>query len=204
MLTIIRIVFIVVFFFLSKMRRKESVPAAWMLHYLLGSGKSKRVQRRIAQEGLLSALKGKYMYNHWDEILSGYEGISSVDYDGRGFVNRPTLFYLVGGFTMRIKAWDRLTLTGSDTYNWHGDDEGRYYVSPVRFPNWVLKVLDFVTGRNEYFIHSRNSYCSITGEVGVSNKLWMAMEWVGARPFTSTFTTNISWKEWWDYVNEGL
>jgi hypothetical protein len=197
-----RVIFIVVFWFLSIFGRKISIPAAWMLHYLLGSGKSQRVPRALAREGLVSALAGKARWEEWGSVYNGFVNIKSVDYDGRGFADRPTLFYLVGGFTMRVKAWGELTMSGMDVYDWHGNDEGRYYVSPVGTPNWVLNVLDFLTGRNEYFIHEKNTYCSITGEVGISNKLWMALEWVGAKPFVTKFSTTISWEDWWKITDE--
>src|SRR5699024_2260769 len=110
----------------------------------------------------------------------------STLYKGRGFYNRPTLFYLLGGFSFEaIKTSKGIAIIGEDIYDWHPTQEGNYFTSPLGnnvIINLLVKLMGIIFG-GEYFVS--NGFPS--GEAGISNKLWADFEKVGAKPFKSQF-----------------
>lgn len=160
---------------------KLKLPMRWLLHYLIGSGHALIVPKSTINaccDTISNVIKR-------DGYVKGSHCIdSSTLYDGRGFEGRPSLFYLVGGFTFNINTIQgRICLSGVDRYDWHPVQEGNYFTSPLGHGRLILtlvKVLAFVFGK-EYF--PINGFPS--SEAGISNKLWEDFSLVGAREFTS-------------------
>lgn len=163
---------------LVRKAEKLVLPIYWLRHYLLGSGKSIRVPDCIVREAesvFLSTIRW------WNE-----------DY-------RPTLFYLLGGFTFRLYpgyVWDRedreqvesLVVSGNDHYDWHANEDGKYFSSPIgngKIATVVIKTAAFLFGE-KYFLEEGSPH-SVTGEMGISNQLWADMKKVGAAEFNSYF-----------------
>lgn len=173
-----------VFWVLSKIPGKLEYPCKWMLHYLEGSGNPLKVPNHLVR-GAFSAIR---------EGSSRWGGgciYSSTLYEGVGFWNRPTLFYLVGGFSYKVET----SLTAKDVYDWHpvkGEDgEDFFFLSPVG-RKWLLlplwKVLSFLLRDDTLFVIRGKECC-------ISNKLWMQLEAYGAKPFVSSIEVPLSREE---------
>lgn len=185
-------------------------PIFWLRHYLRGSGKALQVPTQIVKEAeqvFLTAIKESNDSYCQGSILGGYASLKyrpycvyhSTLYEGAGFHGRPTLFYLLGGFTFRLypgdiwTRWDgerveSLLVSGKDRYDWHPDEHGRFFSSPIgtgKFAAIILRVAGALFGR-KYFFEKGSSF-SVTGEQGISNELWYDLGKVGAREFNSFF-----------------
>lgn len=161
------------------------LPLIWLRHYVLGSGVALKIPSEEvvkAKEALMTTIiedgakKGG--------IRNGYHCVyHSTLYKGVGFYGRPTLFYLVGGFTFLLRRdW---LVSGKDRYDWHPDGEGNYFTSPLgdsKVVSVLITLLDKLFG-NEWFV--KEGFPS--HETGISNKLWADLELVGAAPFWSYF-----------------
>lgn len=173
------------------------LPLKWLAHYLKGSGRAMQVPREIVEQAK-SAIMHSVVQAHTSyqaPVCAGtnldhiprnkYCLYSSTIYEGRGFYNRPTLFYLVGGFTFLLRRdW---LVSGKDRYDWHpngfsADGEPQYFTSPLGGPK-LMKVLEFITGKHGWFTPAGFPM----KEAGISNRLWDDMHLVGARPFWSYF-----------------
>lgn len=183
--------------------RKLVLPIVWLRHYLLGSGKAREVDtetvlaaKAVFETAIAEANVEDYpecapILGNWRKFHRPYCVYHSTLYEGKGFHGRPTLFYLLGGFTFRLypgKAERELIVSGNDHYDWHADELGRYFSSPIgtgRIARAVIWLAGLLFGR-EYFLEE-NSPHSVTGEMGVSNRLWADMKLVGAAEFNSFF-----------------
>ena len=193
-LKFLRIVFIIVFSLLNLgLIKKLKYPSQWMLHYLLGTGKSKLVPIDIMEEAEPSIINSIFddIYNYYSEhdelymseLIHVYYNKHclhhSTIYEGIGFYNRPTLFYLVGGFTFNISTFDKDTLTAIDVYDFHSTIDGHYFTSPCA-GKVIINILNFIFGNEWFTPHGFPS-----SSPGVSNKLWEDLAEVGAKPFDS-------------------
>jgi len=182
-----------------------------MFHYLKGSGTFKTLGEEhrgffklIATMGLCYG-GSNYHYSSLPIIKKDGRKIKigwhhSTLYSGAGFKNRPELFYMIGGFSFSIcKRGNRLIVSGKDRYDWHPngvDESGReiWFSSPLgggklgRFAIWLMSI---VFGR-EYFTLGNNT---VTGEAGISNKLWYDLQQVGAREFNTMWSFTYGVKE---------
>jgi hypothetical protein len=185
-------------------------PIFWLLHYLRGSGEAMPVPTDIVRQGekvFLAAISESNDSNGRGPVIGSsgakyrpYCVYHSTLYDGKGFHGRPTLFYLLGGFTFRLypgKYWEdadgegheTLVVSGNDRYDWHANEDGRFFSSPIGsgfFAKSVIKIAGFLFGE-KYFLEEGSPF-SVTGEMGISNELWHDMKHVGAREFNSYFT----------------
>jgi hypothetical protein len=156
---------------------KLAIPLVWLRHYLVGSGEPMNLPEEIAEEAWQSLLEG---------IAEG--GIThSTRYKGRGFWGRPTMFYLVGGFSYRKVKRRRngsIFISGVDVYDWHPNEKGEYFSSP--FNKVVVKILNLIYGE-EYF--PLKGFPS--GNPAISNKLWQDFQSVGAKNFNTYIRINI-------------
>lgn len=176
-------------------------PVKWLCHYLKGSGSALQVPMEVVL-GAKSAF-GEAIdvdsYNHKYESWGGkYCICHSTLYKGSGFYNRPTLFYLLGGFTFKVYAshTGEVLVSGKDHYDWHPTPNGDYFTSPLG-GNPVILAIVKIAGKifgSEYFV----SKGFPSGEAGISNRLWADLEKVGAKPFNSFFY-NVPM---WDSVEE--
>lgn len=166
-------------------KKEYHYPVRWLLHFLVGSGKNLKVPDYIvvAAKSALeramrdndyrnSGLSGKYCVNH------------STLYDGSGFHGRPTLFYLLGGFTF---YYDETTgrVSGHDEYDWHSNSDGNYFTSPLgdgKVMTAIVKVMGKLFGDDLFVVDGWPS-----NETGISNKLWEEFYKVGAKSFNSVF-----------------
>ena len=188
-LAVLRVLFVIVLlnsfigtFFVKK---EYHYPVRWLLHFLVGSGKNLKVPNYIivAAKSALeramrdndyrnSGLSGKYCVNH------------STLYDGSGFHGRPTLFYLLGGFTFYYnEATGRVS--GHDEYDWHSNGDGNYFTSPLgdgKVMTAIVKVMGKLFGDDLFVVDGWPS-----NETGISNKLWEEFYKVGAKSFNSVF-----------------
>lgn len=171
-------------------------PVKWLNHYLKGSGSAMEVPMEIVYEAKTAFNEAVCIdsYNHKYESWSGkYCICHSTLYKGRGFYNRPTLFYLLGGFTFKVYAshTGEVLVSGKDHYDWHPTPNGDYFTSPLG-ENPVVLVIVKIAGKifgDEYFV----SKGFPSGEAGISNRLWADFEKVGARPFNSFFLNVPMW-----------
>lgn len=186
MLRIMFVIALLVSFVGTFFAKKEyHYPVRWLLHFLVGSGKDLKVPDYIvigAQSALEramrdndyrnSGLSGKYCVNH------------STLYDGSGFHGRPTLFYLLGGFTFYYnEATGRVS--GHDEYDWHSNGDGNYFTSPLgdgKVMTAIVKVMGKLFGDDLFVVDGWPS-----NETGISNKLWEEFYKVGAKSFNSVF-----------------
>jgi hypothetical protein len=191
-LYVLRLFFIAVFYFVGLLPTRLKYPAKWILHYLLGSGKNLIIPKWIIREANQSINNAlcwndlKRRVGNWTQCCLS----SSIVYEGYGFQNRPTLFYLVGGFTFRFKRLGKVKWVSIiDVYDWHSsvDREGdlRYFNSPIgnSLPIRIgVKLLRLFVGKE-----SADVYFPIDGVHNISNALWHHLETVGAKPFNSTY-----------------
>lgn len=184
-------------------------PLMWLRHFLIGNGKNLRVPSRIMKQAH-SAIVMAITYDDWGtmgqydcygDIIPGslygrYCVSSSTLYEGNGFGNRPTLFYLMGGFSFMLKKHKEYPLNavksaiieGSDEYDWHSNDDGKYFYSPLGRGKWIVaitKLMSSLYGNDLFHISERD------GNACISNKLWEEMYAVGAKSFISSFKTVI-------------
>lgn len=185
-----------------------------MYHYLEGSGKGVLLTDKyekffgyVAREGL------KYDdIRDWNIPIIREEGSRryvgwhhSTLYDGGGFSGRPELFYLVGGFTFALESMgDVVRLTGEDTYDWHPNVivDDYYHDQPIKVKitwfsspigggiigNIAIKIMAMLFGK-EYFTDGTGS---VTGESGISNRLWRDLGYVGAKKFKTEWSYDYS------------
>jgi len=110
-------------------------------------------------------------------------------YNGRGFTERPTLFYTLGRFHAQVRETDtEVIISGSDPYLWgpEGVDENgeeRWFSIPINCPSLIWRGLQFVFGKT-YFTDGAGT---VTGYRGISHRLWKDMEAVGAAPYLITW-----------------
>lgn len=160
-------------------------PVEWLLHYLVGTGKDKKVPDYIVV-GAKSALERAMKDNDYNNMsLSGMYCVNhSTLYEGSGFHGRPTLFYLLGGFSF---YYDEATnrVSGHDYYDWHSNGDGNYFTSPLgegKIMAIVVKIAGKLFGEDLFVTNGWPS-----GETGISNKLWEEFYSVGAKSFNSVF-----------------
>ena len=185
-------------------------PIVWLKHFLEGSGEAMKVPTELVQQAnsaLIKAmaaddygtvydtdtLKGKFCVNH------------STLYEGRGFYGRPSLFYVMGGFTFHCyeKKNSKYIVSGNDYYDWHNNGDGNYFTSPLgdsKVMCFIIKVMGKLFGDDLFVTEGWPS-----GKPGISNKLWEEMYKVGAKSFHSYFC-NVEIKvteEEYDYIISG-
>ena len=133
----------------------------WLIHYLLGSGENLPLPNKCRKEAI-AVIKSAIAENGIDDSVC--IGDSRI-YEGVGFLKKPTLFYLVGGFTAKIKfsnsKFTRFSI--EDVYDWHPDCNGKWSWSATPFPKFIGKIL------SKFFpdLFNAGDYC-----MAVSNKLW--------------------------------
>lgn len=163
------------------------LPLYWLRHYVAGSGKALEVPLEClidAKEALMEAVRRDDRKAAFGNYHCLYH---STLYAGSGFYDRPTLFYLLGGFTFLLRRDGKVS--GKDRYDWHptkdyaGNDQ--YFTSPLgkgAFAAAAMALLNYMFG-NEWFVVGGFP----SGEHGISNKLWDDLHEVGAKPFWSWF-----------------
>lgn len=178
-------------------------PVKWLNHYLKGSGKPIKVPAELVQQARMALLvaikkddyrqtdkKWRKVYGcelEFKDFLRGKYCVShSTLYEGRGFYGRPSLFYVMGGFSFNVyKKDNKYIVSGKDFYDWHPTREGKYFTSPLgrnKIMLSIVKVLGHIFG-DDLFV--TNGWPM--GEAGISNKLWDKMHQVGAKAFYSYF-----------------
>lgn len=171
-------------------------PVEWLLHYLKGSGKAKEVPPYLFQKAsgaLAKAIRDNVYGDDIYRIKSRYCVYHSTLYEGSGFADRPSLFYLVGGFSFTLIKpkwlWDRegwFLVSGHDVYDWHANEQGFYFDSPLGnsgIMKVAVTVLSWIYGK-EYFHISEEDGVNM-GNACLSNKLWETFSQYGAKEFTS-------------------
>lgn len=176
-------------------------PVKWLNHFLKGSGKPLKVPNKVVQQAT-SVFNHAVWRDNWGNLeyyckIEGKYCVShSTLYEGSGFSNRPTLFYLLGGFSFELKQWRNNTywVSGTDTYDWHSDGSGRYFSSPIGDSPVIMaltKIAGLLFGKDLFIAGEYNEsiICadSETHMARISNKLWEAMYEVGAKDFVSEF-----------------
>lgn len=157
-------------------------PTYWLSHYLNGSGKTLVVPTEVMEQA------APLFTNRCGYLIDSHNGINTVGlhhstlYEGSGFHGRPSLFYLVGGFTYQVEAvTNGIRVYGKDVYDWHPAEYGKYFTSPIGTNKVICAIAQLVLGN--YF----SSENSVTGEKGISNRLWEDFLKVGANDFLSVF-----------------
>ena len=174
-------------------KKEYHYPVRWLLHFLLGSGKDIKVPDYIVV-GAKSALERAMRDNDYSNIkLSGMYCVNhSTLYEGSGFHGRPTLFYLLGGFSF---YYDEATsrVSGHDYYDWHSNNDGNYFTSPLGegvVMTTIVKIMGKLFGEDLFVTNGWPS-----GETGLSNKLWEEFYKVGAKSFNSVFDCYVEFDE---------
>lgn len=195
-LYILRVIFIIGITIVMPFSGKLHYPLKWLRHYIIGSGKAMNVPSGLVHEAFSALCYAGGADNYGDSplYLKGQSGRFCVNhstlYEGHGFYNRPTLFYLLGGFSFTAELD---MLVGEDHYDWHSDENGNYFTSPLGDSKVILKLLKIAGAifGTEYF-----TLCGFpSGEAGISNKLWEDLQFVGAKPFDSYFEYKMTRKE---------
>lgn len=157
-------------------------PTYWLSHYLNGSGKTLEIPAEVMEQA------APLFVNRCGYLIDSYNGVNTVGlhhstlYEGSGFHGRPSLFYLVGGFTYKVKATTHgIRVYGEDVYDWHPIEYGKYFTSPIGNNKIICAIAQLILG--DYFSSER----SVTGEKGISNRLWEDFLQVGASDFISVF-----------------
>lgn len=158
-------------------------PLIWLRHYLRGSGEDLIVPRKIVDDAYAAFIQTIAAHGGYED--PSYCLYSSTLYVGRGFYSRPVLFYLVGGFTFAMERVgdNKVVFKSVDRYDWHPTEDGAFFTSPLGHGivcRVLCAVLGFMFGR-KYF----GNEDSVTGEYGISNRLWFDMLQVGAKEFDS-------------------
>ena len=171
--------------------KKWEYPLTWLLHYLEGSGEALYVPNHIVEDAssaIVEAVEGDLDYEFNSTSMFDGSGTYYVNhslmYEGHGFLDRPVLFYLVGGFTFRILEGG--VIYAEDEYDWHPNQYGEFFNSPIgcQFEE-VFKLLISIFGNEEWFILEDDWTGDGDYMCSVSNKLFYDMESVGAKPFTT-------------------
>lgn len=176
-------------------------PVEWLLHYLVGTGRDKVVSAKVIEEAkavFVTAINKNHLGN---EELGGIYAVNhSTLYEGSGFHERPSLFYILGCFIFNYeprtgRVW------GSDHYDWHSDPEqDKYFTSPLGYNKWIVKACD-IMGRifgDDLFVTERSDFDHLIvaggydGQAAISNKLWEVLKAAGAREFNTVFEGYIS------------
>lgn len=157
-------------------------PTYWLSHYLNGSGITLVIPEEVMEQA------APLFVNRCGYLIDSHNGINTVGlhhstlYEGSGFHGRPSLFYLVGGFTYKVEATTKgINVYGEDVYDWHPSEYGKYFTSPIGTNKIICALAQIILGN--YF----SSENSVTGEKGISNRLWEDFLKVGAADFTSVF-----------------
>lgn len=180
----------------TKAAQPFEYPLIWLRHYVWGSGKAMNVPDHLVQEAkeaFRETLNRYYAYEGWDSYAPDRSSNNpfvayhclyhSTIYEGSGFYNRPTLFYLLGGFTFLLRRDGKVS--GKDHYDWHPTENGCYFTSPLgtgKVAAIAMAIADKVFGHEWFVVGGFPS-----GEHGISNKLWDDLHLVGAREFNSWF-----------------
>lgn len=177
-------------------KKEYHYPVEWLLHYLLGTGKDKKVPSRVieqAEKVFFEAILKNHLGN--EELGGTYAVSHSTMYEGSGFSRRPSLFYILGCFLFKYeprtgRVW------GSDHYDWHSDPNAdSYFTSPLGYNKWVVKACD-IAGKifgDDLFVTERSDFDHLivaggyNGQAAISNKLWEVMETAGAKEFDTVF-----------------
>ena len=176
-LKLLRIVFIFAAFVAANLCKKQRYVS--LLHYLVGSGKDVDLHPYINQ---CRDMLFQTMEHQGHAKNNRYSVVSSTMYDGRGFSNRPELFYLIGAFNFEA---ERIYVDGSEMYNisiedrydWHpANDNGEYYTSPCN--KWIVGLMRLFFGK--MYFPKEGFPCN---QPGISNQLWEDLSIVGALPF---------------------
>lgn len=174
--------------------RHYHYPVEWLLHYLKGSGTAKEVPPYLFQRAGVAIAKAirDNTYGYGYSTKGKYCVYHSTLYEGSGFADRPSLFYLVGCFTFTLIKpdwlWERegwYLVSGHDVYDWHKNEQGFYFDSPLgnsAIMKVVVKLLGLIYGE-EYF-HISNEGIN-GGQACLSNKVWETLSKYGAKEFTS-------------------
>lgn len=169
---------------LEKIKKLHALywPTIWLSHYLNGSGKTLEVPAEVMEQA------APLFVNRCGYLIDSCNGVNTVGlhhstlYEGSGFHGRPSLFYLVGGFTYKVKATTHgICVYGEDVYDWHPTKYGKYFTSPIGNNKIICAIAQLILG--DYF----SSEGSVTGEKGISNRLWEDFLQVGASDFISVF-----------------
>lgn len=166
-----------------KAAKPFELPLKWLLHYVAGSGTKMIVPLKTVKAAKSAFMETIYRNDRWPVFGNKHCLYHSTLYEGKGFYGRPTLFYLVGGFTFVLHKDGRIS--GKDCYDWHANPDGNYFTSPLGTSKWAvffMALLDLVFG-NDWFVTGGFP----SSEAGISNKLWDDLHIVGARPFMSYF-----------------
>ena len=201
-LSILRVLFIIAlaasFAATFVMKKEYHLPVKWLLHFLVGTGKDLKVPDYVvieAQSALERAMKDN---NYGNTRISGMYCVNhSTLYEGSGFHGRPTLFYLLGGFSF---CYNESTnrVSGYDEYDWHSNGNGNYFTSPLgdgKVMTTIVKVMGKLFGDDLFVVDGWPS-----NETGISNKLWEEFYKVGAKSFKSTFDCYVEFNK--DFLNE--
>lgn len=175
-------------------------PVEWLLHYLVGTGRDKKVPAKVLKEAEAVFAEAISINHMGNETLGGLYAVNhSTLYEGAGFHDRPSLFYIVGCFLFNYdprtgKVW------GSDHYDWHSDPNAdSYFTSPLGYNKWIVKACD-LAGRmfgDDLFVTERSDFDHLIvaggydGQAAISNKLWEVLEVVGAKEFDTVFEGHI-------------
>lgn len=157
-------------------------PTYWLSHYLNGSGETLVIPNEVMEQA------APLFINRCGYLIDSHNGINIIGvhhstlYEGSGFHGRPSLFYLVGGFTYKVEATTYgIRIYGKDIYDWHPSERGKYFTSPIGNNKVICALAQIILGN--YF----SSENSVTGEKGISNRLWEDFLKVGAADFISVF-----------------
>lgn len=199
-LSVLRYLFIVallgVFVGTFFIKKEYHYPVEWLLHYLVGTGRDKKVPSRVIKQAE-TVFAEAILRNHLgNEELGGTYAVShSTMYEGNGFSGRPSLFYILGCFLFKYeprtgRVW------GSDHYDWHSDPNAdSYFTSPLGYNKWIVKACD-IAGKifgDDLFVTERSDFDHLIvaggydGQAAISNKLWEVLEVVGAKEFNTVF-----------------
>lgn len=103
-------------------------PTMWLSHYLNGSGKTLVVPTEVMEQA------APLFVNRCGYLIDSYNGTNTVGlhhstlYEGSGFHGRPSLFYLVGGFTYKVEAVTKgIRVYGEDLYDGHYSGDHLHY-----------------------------------------------------------------------------
>ena len=208
-LQIIRIVVLIATGIVALIPNKSKWAALWLHYYLGGRGGKLLVPTETVYEVLPSLLwLGEKTHNKivYYETYTIYFH-NTTYYEGFGFEGRPSLFYMIGCFTARVKQLNsnKISVLIKDVYDWHpsvrytvSSDDTLYreyqewmddqewssiqvwYTCTFKFPTFIHRMLNYLLGDEYYPLEGFPSNLP-----GVSNKLWEDLKEVGAKPFTS-------------------
>lgn len=211
---VLRIALVVIKVTTKFVAKEYHLPITWLHHFIQGSGKSMNVPDKVINDScdvFLQAIQADCYYSirHNYELFGKYCVCHSTLYKGSGFHGRPTLFYLVGGFTFKLYPHgDNMIVAGHDTYDWHSDGSGNYFTSPLGSNPVIVALVRLagkIWGTDLFCVGTEDGMICAAGEENqarISNKLWEVMYQYGAKDFQSWFKTEIpmdneSWEVLW-------